>query len=141
MMVGALLGIAGLIYLVLGTLHAVFTLIDERHPRRLAPDDPAVVTAMQASKMRLSRGATTMWQAWISFNLTHSLAAIIFGAVCIVVTANLGLFTFSPWTLLALAGTSALFAVIGLRYWFGVPRAGTLIATGSLAAAWALYAF
>jgi hypothetical protein len=141
MMVGALLGFAGLIYIVLGTLHAVFTLIDERHPRRLAPDDPAVVTAMQASKLRLSRGATTMWQAWISFNLTHSLAAIIFGVVCIIVTANLGLFTFSPWTLLALAGTSALFAVIGLRYWFGVPRAGALIATGCLAAAWALYAF
>jgi hypothetical protein len=141
MMVGALLGFAGLIYIVLGTLHAVFTLIDERHPRRLAPDDPAVVTAMQASKLRLSRGATTMWQAWISFNLTHSLAAIIFGVVCIIVTANLGLFTFSPWTLLALAGTSALFAVIGLRYWFGVPRAGALIATGCLAVAWALYAF
>jgi hypothetical protein len=141
MMVGALLGFAGLIYIVLGTLHAVFTLIDERHPRRLAPDDSAVVTAMQASKLRLSRGATTMWQAWISFNLTHSLAAIIFGVVCIIVTANLGLFTFSPWTLLALAGTSALFAVIGLRYWFGVPRAGALIATGCLAVAWALYAF
>jgi hypothetical protein len=141
MMIGALLGIAGLIYIVLGLLHAIFTLIDERHPRRLAPDDPAVVTAMQTSKVRLSRGATTMWQAWISFNLTHSLAAIIFGVVCIVVTANFGLLVFSPWTLLALAGTSALFALIGLRYWFGVPRAGTLIATGCLAVAWALYAF
>ncbi len=140
MMVGALLGIAGVVYIVLGTLHAVFTLADERHPRRLAPDDPAVVTAMQASKVRLSRGATTMWQAWISFNLTHSLAAIIFGAACLVVMAHMGLFVFSPWALLALAGTSALFALIGLRYWFGVPRAGTLIATACLTAAWALYA-
>lgn len=79
MMVGALLGIAGLIYLVLGTLHAIFTFLDERNPRRLAPDDPAVVTAMRTSKLRLSRGATTMWQAWISFNLTHSLAAMLMG--------------------------------------------------------------
>lgn len=140
MMVGALLGIAGIIYIVLGALHAVFTLLDERRPRRLAPDDPAVVTAMQNSKVRLSRGATTMWQAWISFNLTHSLAAVIFGTACLVVMAHLGLFVFSPWALFALAGTSAVFALIGLRYWFGVPRAGTLIATACLAAAWALYA-
>jgi hypothetical protein len=140
MMVGALLGIAGLIYLVLGTLHAVFTLLDERNPRRLAPDDPAVITAMQASKMKLSRGATTMWEAWISFNLTHSLAAILMGTACLVVMAHLGLFVFSPWALAALAGVSGVFALIGLRYWFGIPRAGTLIATGALTAAWLLYA-
>ena len=141
MMVGALLGIAGLIYIVLGTLHALFTLFDERNPRRLAPDDPAVVTAMQNSKVRLSRGATTMWQAWISFNLTHSLAAILLGTACLIVMAHMGLFVFSPWALFALAGVSALFALIGQRYWFGVPRTGTLIATGFLTAAWVLYAF
>lgn len=140
MMVGALLGIAGLIYLALGTLHAIFTLLDERNPRRLAPDDPAVVAAMQGSKLRLSRGATTMWQAWISFNLTHSLAALLMGTACLIVMAHLGLFVFSPWALFALAVVSALFAVIGMRYWFGVPRAGTLIATVVLTAAWLLYA-
>jgi hypothetical protein len=140
MMVGALLGIAGLFYVALGAIHAIFTLLDERHPRRLAPDDPAVVTAMQASRMKLSRGATTMWQAWISFNLTHSLAALLMGSACLIVMAHLGLFVFSPWALFALAGVSASFALIGLRYWFGIPRAGTLIATASLTAAWLLYA-
>ena len=140
MMVGALLGIAGLIYLVLGTLHAIFTFLDERNPRRLAPDDPAVFSAMQNSKLQLSRGATTMWQAWISFNLTHSLAALMMGTACLIVMAHLGLFVFSPWALFALAGVSALFAIIGQRYWFGVPRTGTLIATVLLTAAWLLYA-
>jgi hypothetical protein len=140
MMIGALLMIAGLIYAVLGLLHAIFTLLDEKNPRRLAPDDPAVVTAMQNSKVRLSRGAITMWQGWISFNLTHSLAAMLMGTACFIVAAHFGLFVFSPWALLALAGVSAVFALIGLRYWFGVPRAGTLIATACLTAAWLLYA-
>jgi hypothetical protein len=140
MMIGALLMIAGLIYAVLGLLHAIFTLLDEKNPRRLAPDDPAVVTAMQNSKVRLSRGATTMWQGWISFNLTHSLAAMLMGAACFIVAAHFGLFVFSPWALFTLAAVSAVFALIGLRYWFGVPRAGTLIATACLAAAWLLYA-
>ena len=141
MMVGALLAIAGVIYCGLGLLHAIFTLMDERDPRRLAPDDPAVTLAMQNSKVRLSRGAMTMWQGWISFNLTHSLAAILFGAACLIVTAHFGLFVFSPWALFSLTAVSLLFALIGLRYWFGVPRAGTLIATGCLGAAWLLYSF
>jgi hypothetical protein len=140
MMVGALLVIAGAIYAVLGLLHAVFTLMDERRPRHLAPDDPAVTAAMQASKMRLSRGATTMWQAWISFNLTHSLSAMLFGTGCFIVAAHLALFVFSPWALFALAAVSSVFALIGMRYWFGVPRAGTLIGTAFLWAAWLLYA-
>jgi hypothetical protein len=141
MMVGALLVIAGSIYIVLGALHAVFTLMDERKPLRLAPDDPAVTAAMQISKVRLSRGVTTMWQAWISFNLTHSMAAIMFGAGCVVVAAWLGVMAFPPWVLYLLAGISALFALIGLRYWFGVPRAGTLIATGCLLLAAVLYGY
>ncbi len=116
----------------------IFTLLDEKNPRRLAPDDPAVVVAMQNSKLRLSRGATTMWEGWISFNLTHSLAAMLLGTACFIVAAHLGLFVFSPWALLALAAVSAVFALIGLKYWFGVPRAGTLIATACLAAAWML---
>jgi hypothetical protein len=141
MMVGALLGMAGLIYSVLGLLHAVYTLLDERNPRRLAPDDPAVVTAMQNSKLRLSGGATTMWQAWISFNLTHSLAALMLGAACFIVAACFRIFAFPPTALFALAGVSLLITLIGLRYWFFVPKAGSLVATLCLLAAALLYAF
>ena len=141
MMVGALLGIAGLIYAVLGTLHLVYTLLDARNPRRLVPDDPAVVEAMRASKIRLSRGAVTMWDGWISFNITHSLAAMSMGAACFIVAAVFGLFAFPPAALLALAAVSAVYLLIGVKYWFGVPRAGTIVATACLTAAWLLYAF
>jgi hypothetical protein len=138
-LIAMLLVTAGAIYAGLGTLHAVFTLLDERHPRRLAPDDPAVTAAMQGSKLRLSRGAVTMWQAWISFNLTHSLAAMMFGVGCIVVAAWFGAVVFPVWLPFLLTGISLLFMAIGLRYWFGVPRAGTVIATLSLLAASLLY--
>jgi len=140
MMVGALLGIAGLIYSVLGLLHALYTLLDERNPRRLAPDDPAVITAMQGSKLRLSGGATTMWQAWISFNLTHSLAALMLGAACFIVAACFRIFAFPPAALFVLAGVSLAVTLIGLRYWFSVPKAGSLVATLCLLAAALIYA-
>jgi len=140
MLIAALLVAAGVIYTVLGLLHAVFTLLDERHPRRLAPDDPAVTAGMQTAKVRLSRGAITMWEAWISFNLTHSLAAIMFGVGCIVFAAWFGVVIFPRWVPFLLSGVSAVFALIGLRYWFGVPRAGCVIATLCLFAASCLYA-
>jgi hypothetical protein len=141
MMVGALLGIAGLIYSLLGTLHLVYTLLDARQPKRLAPDDPAVVAVMQGAKIRLSRGAMTMWDGWISFNLTHSLGVMSLGAACFIVAASFGVFSFPPVALLALAGVSAAYLLIGVKYWFGVPRTGALAATACLTAAWALYAF
>jgi hypothetical protein len=141
MMVGALLGIAGLVYTVLGTLHLVFTLLDARNPKRLAPDDPAVLVAMRTAKIRLSRGAVTMWDGWISFNLTHSLAALSMGAACFIVAALFGVFAFPPAALFALAAVSSIYLLIGLRYWFGAPRAGTIVATGCLVVAWLLYSF
>jgi hypothetical protein len=139
MMVGALLGIAGLIYLLLGTLHALYTLLDIRDPKRIVPDDPAVITAMQTSKIRLTRGESTMWQGWVGFNLSHSLGALMFGAACLIVAACFRVFAFSPWALFALAAISAIYLLLALRYWFRIPVAGTGIATGCLAAAWVLY--
>jgi hypothetical protein len=95
-MVGVFLGIAGAIYGLLGALHAVYTLADLRSPRRIVPDDPAVITAMQTSKIRLTRGESTVWQGWIGFNLSHSLGALMFSAACFIVAACLRRFAFSP---------------------------------------------
>jgi len=139
MMVGVLLFVAGAIYALLGTLHAVYTFLDLRDPRRIVPDDPAVITAMQASKIRLTRGESTMWQGWVGFNLSHSLGALMFAAACFIVAACLRRFAFSPWVLLALACVSAVYLLLAAQYWFRIPIIGTAVATGSLGAAWLLY--
>ena len=139
MMVGALLGIAGLIYGVLGALHAIYTIADLRDPRRIVPDDPAVMAAMQTSKIRLTRGESTMWQGWVGFNLSHSLGALMFSAACFVIAACLRSFAFSPWVLLILAAVSAVYLLIAVQYWFRIPILGTAIATGCLGGAWLMY--
>ena len=139
MMVGVLLFVAGAIYALLGTLHAVYTFLDLRDPRRIVPDDPAVITAMQASKIRLTRGESTMWQGWVGFNLSHSLGALMFAAACFIVAACLRRFAFSPWVLLALTCVSAVYLLLAAQYWFRIPIIGTAVATGSLGAAWLLY--
>ena len=139
MMVGALLGIAGAIYGLLGALHAVYTLADIRSPRRIVPDDPAVITAMQTSKIRITRGESTVWQGWIGFNLSHSLGALMLSAACFIVAACLRRFAFSPWVLLVLAAISAVYLLLAAQYWFRIPILGTAAATACLGAAWLLY--
>jgi hypothetical protein len=81
-----------------------------------------------------------MWQAWISFNLTHSLAALMLGAACFIVAGCFRIFAFPPGALFALAGVSLVVSAIGLRYWFAIPRAGSVVATCCLLAAALLYA-
>ena len=139
MMVGALICIAGVIYGLLGALHALYTFLDMRNPRRIVPDDPAVITAMQASKIRLTRGESTVWQGWVGFNLSHSLGALMFAAACFIVVACFGIFAFSPWALFALAAVSSLYLLMATQYWFRIPILGTAIATACLSAAWLLY--
>lgn len=53
---GILLILGGALFGVLGALHAIFTLLDLRNPRRLVPVDPSVAHAMANSALRLSRG-------------------------------------------------------------------------------------
>jgi hypothetical protein len=139
MMVGALLCLAGAIYGLLGALHALYTFLDLRDPRRIVPDDPAVITAMQASKIRLTRGESTVWQGWVGFNLSHSLGALMFAAACFSVAASLRRFAVSPGVLLAMACVSAVYLLLAVQYWFRIPILGTAIATACLGGAWLLY--
>lgn len=63
----------GGLYVLLGSLHGLYTLLDIRQPRRFAPRDQAVRHAMAGTTVRLTRGRATMWNAWLGFNLSHRL--------------------------------------------------------------------
>jgi len=54
-MIAILLILGGTVFGVLGGLHAIYTLLDLRNPRRLVPVDPSVAHAMANSALRLSR--------------------------------------------------------------------------------------
>jgi hypothetical protein len=70
--IAILLILGGAVFSVLGALHAIYTLLDLRAPRRLVPVDPLVAQAMANAPLRLSHGATDMWRAWIGFNFSHN---------------------------------------------------------------------
>jgi len=52
-MIAFLLILGGAVFGVLGALHATYTLLDLRNPRRLVPADPSVAQAMANSALRL----------------------------------------------------------------------------------------
>jgi hypothetical protein len=76
-MIAILLILGGAVFGGLGGLHAVYTLLDLRRPRRLVPVDSSVAHAMANSAVRLSGGGTDMWRAWTGFNFSHSLVSAI----------------------------------------------------------------
>src|SRR5499425_2213463 len=80
-MIASLLILGGAVFGALGSLHAIYTLLDLRDPRRLVPVDPSVARAMANSALRLSGGRTDMWRAWVGFNFSHSLGVMLVGAL------------------------------------------------------------
>jgi len=128
--------LGGTVFGVLGGLHAIYTLLDLRKPRRLVPVDPAVAHAMANSAVRLSGGAMDMWRAWIGFNFTHSLGVLLLAALAIWAGARINRLPVGIIPALTLIG--CIYLVVAMRYFYRSPAIGVAIGTGCFAAAWVL---
>lgn len=128
--------LGGIVFGVLGVLHALYTLMDLGNPQRLVPADPSVRDAMANSALRLSGGATDMWRVWVGLNLTHSLGLLLLAAVAVWAGARIG--GVSASIFLGLTAVGCIYLIIGLLYFFRSPAIGLAIGTGCFAAAWIL---
>ena len=110
--------------LLLGLLHLVYTL---RGPK-LHPRDAELTARMMAVSPVISP-QTTMWQAWVGFNLSHSLCLIFFGTLYGYLASRHSTFLFHSWFLLLLGFVLLLaYAIFAKLYWFSVPFVGVVIA-------------
>ncbi len=137
-MAAAALIAGGAIYGVLGLLHAIYTFTDTLKPRRIVPSDPAVIAAMQGTGLRLAGAGTTMWRAWVGFNFSHSLGAVVFGAGCVAAGFCLQRLAIPHGLLLLPLAISGLYLWMAIKYWFRIPARGIAIATALFALALAL---
>ena len=135
-MIATLLILGGAVFGVLGGLHAIYTLLDLRNPRRLVPADPSMAQAMAHSTLRLSRGGTDMWRAWVGFNFSHSLGLLLFAALAIWAGARIKTVPAAIMPGLILVG--GVYLVLALLYWFRAPVIGVAIGTGCFITAWLL---
>jgi hypothetical protein len=124
MIAAALVAAGAAVIFVLGTVHLVYTF---RGPK-LRPRDAALPAQMAQSALVLTR-ETTVWKAWIGFNASHSLGAMLFGVVYAdLALAHPAVLWGSPVLLASGGALLAAFAWLGRRYWFSVPFRGIVLA-------------
>jgi len=129
----------GLIFSILGLLHVAYTICDISRPKYFAPQDPALIDQMASTGLRFARGRTNMWDAWLGFNISHGLGAVIFGLVCI----GAGVFgrtvALPKAALLIPVLVGIIYLLLALRFWFRVPAVGVGVATFCLFMGWLFY--
>ena len=120
----SLMTLSALVVLTLGTLHLVYTF----RGSKLAPRDPALQARMTEVHPVITR-QTTMWRAWVGFNASHSMGAMLFGLVYgFLGNAYPEILFQSPFLLAVGLAMLGGLAVLGKVYWFRIPFTGIAIA-------------
>lgn len=116
----ALMTVSTLVLLTLGVLHLIYTFSGPK----LMPRDPALQARMNEVPLVITR-QTTMWRAWIGFNASHSMGAILFGLVYgFLAVAHAPLLFDSPFLLVVGLAMLGGFFALGKVYWFSIPFRG-----------------
>jgi hypothetical protein len=119
-----LIAASAAIIMALGAAHLWYTFRGDK----LTPRDPGLRARLEQVSPVLTR-QTTMWKAWVGFNASHGLGALLFGIVYGYLALMHGEFLFRSRFLLALGlVTLVAYAFLGKRYWFSVPFRGILLA-------------
>lgn len=125
-----LMVVSASIVLALGTIHLVYTFVGPR----LTPRDPTVRQRMTEAPLVITT-ETTMWKAWVGFNVTHSMGAILFGLLYAYLAIQHGRSLFNSSFLLGVGLAVLVAYVLVSRYcFFSVPFGGMCAALVSYAA-------
>ena len=119
-----LIALAAAIVFTLGVLHIVYTF---RGPK-LLPRNRELRAQMEQSALVLTR-ETTVRKAWIGFNASHSLGAMLFGVVYghLALVQPIALAS-SPFLMAVGAMVLLAYGWLARRYWFSVPFRGVVLA-------------
>jgi hypothetical protein len=125
MIVATLLTIGSLTIGVLGLVHLLYTFRTNKFEPR---DEKLGLRLREISPVLTSE--TTMWKAWVGFNASHSLGALLFAAVYgYLAMFELDFLLSSPFLVaLSLVILGSYFA-LARSYWFNVPFLGISFST------------
>lgn len=119
------------IFGVLGAIHLLFTFFTNKFEAY----DSSVNGAMKTTSPVITK-ETSMWDAWVGFNASHSLGAMLVAGFYIPLTVSFfNVIQESVWfsVLPAIIGFSYL--ILAKKYWFRIPFYGVLISTACFLAA------
>jgi energy-converting hydrogenase Eha subunit F len=115
-----LFALSAAVVALLGLVHLYYTLASNK----FYPRDVDLKERLESVSPVLT-GKTTMWKAWVGFNISHSLGALLFG----VIYGYLGMFRLAVLQgslFLLIAGAFLLIAylILGKVYWSSTPFRG-----------------
>jgi len=109
----------------LGTIHLLYTFFTDKFD----PHDLSAKDAMQGTSPVLTK-ETTVWKAWIGFNASHSLGAMLVAAFYIpLALSNFTIIEHSLWFSLLPVIIGLSYLSLAKKYWFKIPFVGVLIST------------
>ena len=115
-----LMGASAAIILTLGFVHLVYTFAGPK----FLPRNAEVRSAMENTSPVLS-SETTMWKAWVGFNASHSVGAILFGLIFgYLALSHPSLLFESTYLLFVGLATLVGLLVLAKLYWFSIPLLG-----------------
>jgi hypothetical protein len=108
----------------LGFAHLVLTYWGPK----LLPRDRSLKGSMESTHLVITR-QTTLWRAWIGFNVSHSMGALLFGLLYGYLALAQGDLLFESFFLQAIGlATLAAYVVLAKLYWFITPLLGASVA-------------
>jgi|DEB0MinimDraft_10_1074344.scaffolds.fasta_scaffold35328_2 hypothetical protein len=111
-------------FIILGTVHGIYTAVDAKRPFRLTPRSQEVREAMQSTALKI-HPSTNTWQGWIGFNFSHSLGAVTFGALYVfLAVAEFSVLEENTFLSVVAVLVSGSYLVLAYRYWFIIPLIG-----------------
>ena len=117
--------IASFIFLILGVIHLIYTFFTNKFLAR----DGETTEKMKSTSPVLTK-ETTVWDAWIGFNASHSVGAIFIGLINIILVFQYFEVYQSSFSVLLLDICASIFYLfLAKKYWFKIPLIGILIAT------------
>ena len=120
-----LLVVGAIIFGVLGTIHLVYTFFTNKFDAF----DENVTKAMKRTSPVLTK-ETTMWDAWIGFNASHSFGAMLVAAFYIpLVLTNMQVIRETAWFSILPIVVGVSYLALAKRYWFKIPYIGILVST------------
>lgn len=114
-----------LIFGLLGTVHLAYTFFTGL----FSPRDAATEASMKLTHPRLTR-RTTLWKAWVGFNASHSLGAMLFAAIYLLLAlGHMDWLREAPGLVWLAAAGALAYLELAVRYWFRTPLIGIALAS------------
>ena len=134
MAVALLLTIGSVTIGVLGLAHLLYTFRTNKFEPR---DEKMGLSLREVSPVLTSE--TTMWKAWVGFNASHSLGAILFAAVFgYLAMFELDFLLSSPFLVALSLVTLGCYLVLARTFWFKVPFLGISVSMALFAVGYLL---